>query len=221
MLHENAPMTALLQTPLPTRSAEKRITPRTRIAGTIRVQVGRGEGVLVDLGRNGARLRHCEQVQRGSNLRLSFDWAGEGFASTAEVLASRVVVLRDGNGRTQYETRLRFRLLTEAARTLLHRVVAALENEGVRIWMSSLRGGSDRSLSDLFAEIRRGSYVRCEFLVDRWETAWTADPRQPEHGFVLPAGVDRHVIAGLCSTYEHLDHDGRHLVRLVAAEALT
>jgi hypothetical protein len=216
-------MSALEQTPLPLTPAlvdDRRGAPRTRIAQSVKVLVGRGEGVLVDLSLEGARVRHSVQAHRGANLRVSFDWQGERFASTAEVLASRVVALSDGTHPTQYESRLRFRLVIEGAGQLLRRVLASVENDDVRKWVSNLRGWIDPSESNAYISPRTRSYLRCRFVRGRWETKWTHDATQPVDGFVVPETVERSEIASLCKTYERLDDDGRHLVRLLAAETL-
>lgn len=216
-------MSALEQTPLPlvaVIASERRGAPRTRIASSVPVFVGRGQGVLVDLSPEGARMRHFVQAQRGSNVRISFEWQGERFASTAEVLASRVVALSDGSRPTQYESRLRFRLVTEPAAQLLRRVLASLENEDVRRWVANLRGWHDDSQRVGQPETTKNSYLRCRWVHNRWETKWTQDATQPVDGFVLPETVDTREIGNLCKTYERLDDDGRHLIRLLAAEAL-
>lgn len=125
-------MSALEQTPppiSPSRADERRNAARIPVANRVSVVVGRGSGILIDLALHGARVRHSEQVQRGTNLRLSFEWHGERFVSIAEVLASRVVALNAGTLPTQYESRLRFRLLTSSATQLLQRVIDALTQE--------------------------------------------------------------------------------------------
>jgi hypothetical protein len=216
-------MSALEQTPLPNTPSlveERRGAPRTRIAQSVKVFVGRGEGVLVDLSPEGARMRHSVQAHRGANLRVSFEWQGERFASTAEVLASRVVALSDGTHPTQYESRLRFRLLTEAASQLLRRVLASVENDDVRKWVANLQGWNDPSAPAVQPDSRRGSYLRCRLVRGRWETKWTHDATQPLDGFVVPETLERSEIANLCKTWERLNDDGRHLVRLLAAETL-
>lgn len=216
-------MSALELTPLPINPAleeERRGAPRTRIAQSVKIFVGRGEGVLVDLSLQGARVRHAVQAHRRANLRISFEWEDERFASTAEVLASRVIALSDGTHPTQYESRLRFRLVTEAAGQLLRRVLASVENDDVRKWVSSLRRWTASPGSTAKISPRRGSYVRCRLVRGRWETEWTHDATQPLDGFVVPETLEQSEIASLCKTYERLDDDGHHLVRLLAAETL-
>jgi hypothetical protein len=216
-------MSALELTPLtltPALVEERRGAPRTRIAQSVKVLVGRGQGALVDLSLEGARVRHSVQAHRGANLRISFEWQGERFASTAEVLASRVVALSDGTHPTQYESRLRFRLVTETAGQLLRRVLASVENADVRKWVANLQGWNESSASPELINTRTGSYLRCRLVRGRWETKWTHDATQPDDGFVLPETVERSEIGKLCKTYERLDDDGRHMVRLLAAESL-
>ena len=217
-------MSALEQTPLPTTTDvvdERRVAPRTRIANSVPVFIGRAEGVFVDLSLEGARVRHAVQALRGSNVRVSFEWDGERFACPAEVLASRVVALSNGTRATQYESRLRFRLLPETTAQLLRRVMAALANEDVRNWVANLHGWSTLPASNAPAALRHGSYLRYRLVRNRWETKWTHDAAQPTDGFVLPEITDRQEIRTLCEVYERLDEDGRHLVRLLAAAALS
>ena len=117
-------MSALEQTPFPTIAAdERRCASRIRIADQLPAVVGRGNGAIVDLSLFGARVRHTVTALRGSNVRVSFLWHDERFAATGEVLASRVVALGNGVRPTLYESRIRFRLVTEAAGKLLERVL--------------------------------------------------------------------------------------------------
>jgi hypothetical protein len=214
-------MSALEQTPLPitpTSVEERRSAPRIQIANSVSVVVGRGSGILIDLSLHGARVRHSVQVQRGASLRISFEWHGERFASTAEVLASRVVALSDGTRPTQYESRLRFRLVTTSAAQLLQRVLDSLQNEDIRRWVANMKGWSESS-SDA-TQARGSSYLRCRFTHGRWEVKWTHAAAQPDDGFAVPETMDRKEIADLCKTYERLDDDGRHLVRLLASAAV-
>lgn len=122
-------MSALEQTPLshPKPIAERRDTSRLRIANHIFVLVGRGEGVLVDLSTRGARVRHAVQARRATNVRVSFNWENERFAAMAEVLSSHVVALGYGEVPTLYESRLRFRLISENDEQILDRVIAAIQ----------------------------------------------------------------------------------------------
>lgn len=117
-------MSALEQAPLPTTIGDERRTAnRIRIANNIPVAIGRGNGVIVDLSLSGARVRHTVTALRGSNVRVSFLWHDERFAATAEVLASRVVALGSDARPTLYESRVRFRLVTDAAQQLLRHVL--------------------------------------------------------------------------------------------------
>ncbi|HKR62962.1 MAG TPA: PilZ domain-containing protein [Thermoanaerobaculia bacterium] len=215
-------MSALEQTPYPisTPVAERRTAPRLRVTESLPVFVGRGVGTLVDLSATGARVRHAVQAQRGSNVRLTFEWHGERFGATAEVLSSRVVSLGNGESPTIYESRLRFRLLTDAARDLLDRVLVAIENEDVRRWVANLRGwNAGESASPARIPIK-GSYLRCRLLGRRWERKWTQDASQPNDGFVLPETTGPRDVDELCATYENADDDGRNLIRLIAAASL-
>jgi len=204
-------MSALEQTPF--TPTDRRTMPRVRVKEAIPILIGRGEGVLVDLSERGARVRHSVTAHRGSMVRLSFEWQGERFAANAEVLASRVIALGSG---PQYESRLRFLLVTEANARILTRVLASIESRAVREWVANLRGWSDES-HELGDPQFDGSYLRCRLVGRKWEIKRTRERKQPDDGFLVPENVALHEIDHLCEAYVHLDADGRHLIRLIAS----
>jgi hypothetical protein len=214
-------MSALEQAPLSkvTLASERRSAPRLRIADNVPVLVGRGEGVLVDLSERGARVRHSVQARRGSSIRVTFEWEGQRFAATGDVLSSRVVALGFGDVPTVYESRLHFRVITDAAGELLARVLLSVENGDVRKWVANLHGWSDAATAPS-ATRSTGSYLRCRLLGSRWERKWTHDRIQPKDGFLLPESVDTRDVDNLCETYVGMDDEGRDLIRLMAAASL-
>jgi hypothetical protein len=211
-------MSALEQTPIPGNN-ERRDAPRLRVHSGIPVFIGRGEGLLVDLSARGARVRHSAQARRSSNVRLTFQWMGERFAATAEVLSSHVAILGYQNVPTIYESRLRFRLLTEESAALLTRVLSSMETDNVRTWVANLRGDS-ANVQPIRPARATGCYLRCRLIGRRWERKWTHDWTPPTDGFLLPEAADPKEVDDLCTTYLNEDEEGRRLIRLMAAAAI-
>lgn len=222
-------MSALEIDALPENPADRRREPRLRLTSAVPARIGRGEGSLVDLSLHGMRVRHSTPAGRGTRVRVSFEWRGERFAATAEVLASRVAALT-ADGGTLFESRLRFVDLAADGREMLDRVLGTIRNRDLRRWVANLRGWTDEETTPHANVVPRdgrvaapsatpslNAFLRCRFRDGRWEKQWTRDATQPLNGFVLPASVDPGEIARLCSTYEQIDADGRHLLRLMAA----
>lgn len=211
-------MSALQLTPLPSIH-DRRQSPRLQ-PDNVPVLIGRGKGVLVDLSEHGARVRHDVQAPRGSNVRLTFAWHNERFAASAEVLSSRVVALGMADVPTVYESRLRFRPLTDATAELLARVLGSVEDADIRKRVANLRGWEETSTPTTPTPAKTGSYLRCRLIGNRWERKLTHDMTTPIDGFLLPESVTPREVDSLCETYRELDDDGRQLVRLLAATAL-
>jgi hypothetical protein len=211
-------MSALELTPLPSLQ-DRRQSPRLR-PDNVPVLLGRGKGVLVDLSEHGARVRHDVQAPRGSNVRLTFAWHKERFAASAEVLSSRVVALGMADVPTVYESRLRFRPLTDAAADLLSRVLGSVEDADIRKRVANLRGWEDDSTPATRSPAATGSYLRCRLIGNRWERKLTHDSAAPADGFLLPESTTPKEVDSLCETYRDLDADGRQLIRLLAATAM-
>ena len=196
--------------------AERRQSERLSPANSIRVTVGRGAGIMIDVSRTGMRARHTGAAARGTHLRVTFEWEKERFDATAEVMASRVAILGPS---TTFETRLRFTKMSDESRALLELVLAAIRSAELRRWVANLRGWSDGPQSDEDSG-DDGAFIRCRLIGMRWRTTWTHDSAQPEHGFAVPASIKARELESLCETYRHADDDGRSLIRLMAEEAV-
>jgi len=207
-------MSALEQLPLPTN---RRGAERTRLTRVLTALVGRHEGVFVDISMRGAKMRHPGGLQRHSMVRIAFAWGRQRFSANAEVLASRIVCLgtRDGEPAV-YESRFRFDSMTPESSELLARVIVAVGNDELRTWVGNLKGSGDETHTATQAPAPGQGFLRCRRVGNSWEKKWTRDPVQPKDGFVLPAGTDPAEVAALCRTWETLDDDGRHLLRLTA-----
>ena len=201
-------------------SSERRHSERRRPASAIRIAIGRGTGSLIDISLGGLRTRHTGAVTRGSKVRVAFDWQHERFDAIAEVLASRVVSLGDpvGHG-TTFESRLHFVHMPPSSHELLERVFIAITSHELRRWVANLNGWNDEPQPES-AATAEGSFIRCRLIGRQWQRKWTHDPTQPANGFVLPASIGASELATLCETYLHADPDGRHLIRLMADEAV-
>lgn len=207
-------MSALEQTPL---SSDRRRADRTRLDRVLRALVGRNEGVFVDFSIRGAKIRHEGALHRGSMVRIVFAWEQERFSATAEVLASRIVSLGDREGASAtYESRFRFETMEPASSALLARVLIAISNDELRTWVGNLKGFDTAQVPDA-PRPAAAAFVRCRRIGMRWEKKWTRDTNQPIDGFLLPAGTNPAEVAALCRTWDEMDADGRHLVRLTAS----
>src|SRR5262249_25240807 len=108
----------------------------------------------------------------------------------------------------------------EPAIHLLGRVLASVQNGDVRKWVANLRGWSEDGHTH-HSSTHTGSFLRCRLIGSRWERKWTSNPTQPEDGFLLPDSLHPEAVASPCEAYKGLDEDGRHLIRLIAAAALS
>lgn len=206
-------MSAIQQ--LPDDPQERRGAERLRIAGTVPVIFGRGDGVLIDLSRRGARIRHSTPVRRGASVRISFEWERMRFSATAEVLAARVISLGTG---PSYESRVRFISVEPDSEGVLAAALDDLAGRDVRRWVANLRGWSDESQSP--APRSSGSFIRCRLHGAWWERKCTGDTVQPANGFLLSAESTESEIAKLCDTYVRATEEGRQMIRTMAAAAV-
>jgi len=199
---------------------ERRSAERLRPVPPIRVTVGRGDGSMLDLSRGGMRVRHSVPATRGTEMRVSFEWQKERFVAIAEVLASRVVSIGNSQGSpTMFDTRLRFGQLTPHSRSILERLMTAIHSRELRRWTANMQGWSDETI-DAHRE-NDGSFLRCRLIGQQWKRTWTHDPlEQPSNGFVLPGTIGKLELETLCDTYLHANADERHLIRLMAEEAV-
>jgi hypothetical protein len=207
-------MSAIIEVlPLPVTlpGSDRRRFPRVRLADPIRTVIGRGTGTLVDLSANGARIRHDAPVALGSRVRVTFDWKGDRFEATGEVLASRVSSL--GNG-TRFESRLRFLAVPERSQEILARTMTDSLDDDLRRWVSNLHGWNEYG-ADEHDSRGDGTFIRCRYVNRRWQQTHTRDPLPPADGFTVPADTDPSEIRTLCRTFEESDEDGRSLVRLI------
>ncbi|HEX7704866.1 MAG TPA: PilZ domain-containing protein [Thermoanaerobaculia bacterium] len=194
---------------------ERRRSPRHRLSEIVPVQIGHGNGTLIDISATGIRVRHESPVALRSIKRVSFQWHGTHFAASAEVLASRVVSLARG----RYESRLHFLALSTQAQQSLERIIADLEENNMRRWVANLRGWNEKPSAYLSTPAQE-SFVRCLRRNGRWEQKITHSSALPEDGFTIPAETAPSEVLLLCRTYEQSE-DGREMVRLVSRAVVT
>jgi hypothetical protein len=198
---------------------ERRSAERLRPASAIRVMIGRGCGILLDLSRGGMRVRHTFAATRGSQVRVTLNWQSERFFADAEVLSSRVAALGGAeSGATVFESRFRFVRLSDHSESVLERVLSAISSRELRAWVANLHGWSDEARAGTSPE--KAAFIRYRLIGQQWQTKWTHDTVQPANGFLLPASMNPQDLARLCETYSRADEDGRHLIRLMADEAV-
>lgn len=201
----------VLPPPITLPGSDRRRFPRLRLTEPVRTVIGRGVGTLVDVSANGARIRHDSPVALGARVRVTFDWKGERFEATAEVLASRVASLGDG---TRFESRLRFLAMPERSQEILARTMTDVLDDDLRKWVANLRGWDhdDQQTGDVH---HQGTYIRCRYVNGQWQQTHTRDPLPPGDGFTVPADTDPSEIRTLRRTFENSDEEGRSLIRLI------
>lgn len=92
-----------------TAGENRRRSERLTLRDPLPVRVGRWEGLVVDFGENGARVRHIGALKLGTELRMALNIGEMPFVVTARVLACRVVGLQPGaGGGTLFESRFVF-----------------------------------------------------------------------------------------------------------------
>lgn len=201
----------VLPLPVTMPGSDRRRFPRVRLAEPIRTVIGRGVGTLVDLSANGARIRHDAPVALGARVRVTFDWKGDRFEATGEVLASRVSSL---NNATRFESRLRFLSVPERSQEILARTMTDSLDEDLRRWVANLHGWNEYGPDENDSR-RDGTFIRCRYVNGRWQQTHTRDLLPPPDGFTVPADTDPSEIRTLCRTFEKSDEEGRSLVRLI------
>jgi len=207
---------------LPSAPGDRRRSARFKLAEPFTAIVGRGTATLVDISATGARIRHTYPLARASEVRVKFDWKGERFEATAEVLASRVVGI--GENGTVFETRLRFIRITRDASAVLERTITDLGDGNMRKWVANLRGWSheEPAAPPAPAQPRTvNTFVRCRYINNsRWEHRITRDPSIPADGFTVAEGTELSEIRALCRTFEQSDAEGRRLLQLLSSAVL-
>ena len=191
---------------------DRRRFTRHRLTEPVPVLIGRGDGLLIDVSANGARVRHDAAVVLGSRVRVTFVWQGERFEATAEVLACRVAALGQ---RARFESRLRFVAVTAPSQEVLARVLTDLLDRDLRKWVANLHGWRDDAPCAEQDASASAGYIRCRYVAGRWQQSPTRDAAMPPDGFVVPAGTAPAEIRSLCRTWESSDEEGRTLVRLI------
>jgi hypothetical protein len=191
-------------------ATDRRTTPRHRVQEPFIINVGRGDGVLIDISTSGARVRHSTPVRLGSQVRFSFEWEKQRFGNTSVVLSSRVIALGGTPGSaTLFESRLRFVAISSDSADLLTEFIDALGSSDLRRWVANLRGWP-------YEERRpnaKVSFIRCRRRNGGWEKKWTRDSSQPEDGFTVPASIDESELALLCRMWDASDDDSREILR--------
>lgn len=202
----------LLPSTPPATGRDRRRFTRVRVSSAVPVVIGRGTGTLIDLSANGARIRHASPVALGARVRVTFDWSGERFEATAEVLASRVAALA---GTTQFESRMRFVSIAAESQEVLARVLTDLLDHDLRKWVANLHGWNEPSTQSAPPPAPLG-FIRCRYAGGRWQLTPTRDPHPPLDGFTVVADTAPAEIRALCRTWEASDDSGRRLLAQIA-----
>jgi len=107
-------------------ASDCRRSSRLTLREPLPVRVGRWEGVVIDFGENGARIRHIGALKLGTELRMALNIGAAPFVVSARVLACRVIGLQPGPaGGTMYESRFVF---MDAAADAMERLEREMTN---------------------------------------------------------------------------------------------
>lgn len=197
---------------------ERRGSHRLRLTVPLPACLGRTDGVLIDLGRRGARFHHEKALAPGVELRLTFEWPGGPFRVRARVLSSRLIAV--GSRQTRFESRLQFLQVPPGSNAVLQRVITTLTDQQLRQWVANMMGEWQVPPSAEPAGTARAR-LRFRLLNGHWDTQpAAAGEGPPPDGFIVPASMEPGEISILCAAYQSLDRDGRQLLRLFASAAL-
>lgn len=206
-------MSALEQ--LATEVTDRRRTERVQVSDSHHVLFGRGTGVLVDLSKRGARIRHNAPVRRDSPVRVSFTWGGARFSADAEVVASRMVSLGSG---MSYESRVHFPFVDHPSAKVLDKAIDDITERDLRRSVANLLGWNNDSQHK--GAPLTSSFIRCRLRGRWWERKVTNDSTQPDDGFVLSGESTESEIQTLCNTYFGSDDADRQMIRVMASAAM-
>ena len=87
---------------------------------SIPARVGRFDAELLGISGDEVRLRHCGSLKVGSEVPLTFAFAGSRVQTTARVRSCRVAAIGAGGPATTYESRLELLRLSEEERGAVH-----------------------------------------------------------------------------------------------------
>jgi hypothetical protein len=197
---------------------ERRDNPRLQLRMLVPATVGRGDAMLVDVSRRGARLRHFQVTRRGEHVRVRFQWRTTRFCGTAQVLSEKILSLDAGNGSMVYESRVHFVELSPENAAALDTIVEELNTRQMRRWVENLHGWT--AAEQFIDDVLSYGYVRCWRLSSGWETRWTRCATQPPNGFAVNATLRTHAVEQLCEAYDRADASGRALIRATAEASL-
>lgn len=107
-------------------AVKRRMSGRFRAVVELPARLGRKDGVLVDISRGSARVRHAGALDVGTVAQLSFRTAHGDFAGSATVLSCRVIG-QAADGSTQFESLIRFSNVEAGGTAVLERIVADQE----------------------------------------------------------------------------------------------
>jgi PilZ domain-containing protein len=107
-------------------AVKRRMSGRFRAVVELPARLGRKDGVLVDVSRGSARVRHAGALDVGTVAQLSFRSPHGQFSGSATVLSCRVVG-KAGDGATQFESLVRFSNIGADGNRILEQVVADQE----------------------------------------------------------------------------------------------
>ena len=184
---------------------------------------------LLDLGLLGARLRHEQPLDAGSEIKLEFEYEGESVVATGRVTRCDFQpVLSEARGERIFVTAIEFisadpasatavrsligehvaRAL-EAQKAIARGAVAALGAE-VPFLRDSISGGKVRRAAP-------ATYVSCRPGPDgTWKKTILARPIQPADGFTVRLGDSEEEVDRLCRAWTEATPDVRRLIRLCA-----
>ncbi|MBV9494399.1 MAG: hypothetical protein JOZ54_09130 [Acidobacteria bacterium] len=119
-------MKTRVQSPEVPSSVKRRMSGRFRAIVEFPARLGRKDGVIVDVSRGSARVRHAGALDVGTYAQLTFRTSHGEFSGNAEVLSCRVVG-KARDGATQFESLVRFSNVGSEGNAILEQIVADQE----------------------------------------------------------------------------------------------
>ncbi len=153
---------------------------------------------------------------------LHFDW--QGHSVTLQCSLVRTVLFKEAKtayDKPLYHSGLRidsaeFSSDLSLREMISHFVALALDEQKANA------RGIPPNAAQSFQTGKGSSFIRCDFFAKgRWTKTKTTASDQPREGFTISAEEEPEEIDRLCNAYEVGDHEGRKLIRTLAAMSIS
>jgi hypothetical protein len=182
---------------------------------------------LLDLGILGARLRHEQPLEIGSEVRLEFGYDGAFVSVVGRVTRCDFQpVLSEARGERIFVTAVEFLSATPESAIAVKRLIADHVVRALEAQKANARGALAALSVDVpFLGVRRqekqrvapASYVSCRpGPKGAWKKTIVARPVQPVDGFTVQLGETDEEVDRLCRAWDEATPEMRKLIRLCA-----